>query len=79
MVSIDKIMAYENGEMDMQDMIDMFQEMITDKSVWTLQGSYGRMAANLIKEGYCTLPAEMKVEYQPDHDEQRVLHFSSDK
>ncbi len=51
MVSIDKIMAYEGGEMDKEQVIEMFQEMVDDGSVWQLQGSYGRMAANLIDAG----------------------------
>ncbi len=51
MVSIDKIMAYENGEMDEEQIVEMFQEMVDDGSVWQLQGSYGRMAANLIQQG----------------------------
>ncbi len=54
MISIDKIMAYEQGEMDQDETIDMFQEMIDDGSVWKLQGSYGRMAAHLVDVGLCT-------------------------
>ena len=69
MVSIDKIMEYENGEMDNEEAINFFQELINDGTAWTLQGSYGRMAAELIKSGACTLPAGEAVKYQPDHDE----------
>ena len=53
MVSIDKIMAYENGELGGEEIIAMFQEMIDDDSVWHLQGHYGRTAKMLLEEGYC--------------------------
>jgi hypothetical protein len=53
---IDKIMAYEQGEMDDEKIVEMFQEMINDGSVWKLQGSYGRMASALIDSGHCVLP-----------------------
>lgn len=56
MVSVDKIIRYEQGEMDADETIEMFQELINDGSVWTLQGSYGRMAKNLIDNGHCTAP-----------------------
>lgn len=48
---VDKIMAYENGEMDDGQMVDFFQELVDTGKAWTLQGSYGRMAAHLIKAG----------------------------
>lgn len=52
-VFIDEIMAYENGELSFDEIIDMFQRMIDDGSVWKFQGHYGRMAVKLIKNGYC--------------------------
>lgn len=53
MVSVSMIMDYENGELDQDDTIAMFQAMINDGSVWSLQGHYGRTAMALIKAGYC--------------------------
>jgi len=53
---VDKIIAFENGEMSFEDTVKWFQEMINDGSVWTLQGFYGRTAQQLIDEGYCTRP-----------------------
>jgi len=73
---VDKIIRYENGEMDNAEAIDFIQELINDGTVWTLQGSYGRMAAALIKNGVCSLPKNGKVNYQPDHDERL---YASDK
>lgn len=56
MPNIDKIMAYENGELDNDEIIEMFQAMIDDASVWALQGHYGRTAMALIEAGHCTKP-----------------------
>lgn len=54
---LDKIMAYEGGEMkDSDDVVDFFQELIDNGMVWTLQGHYGRTAKILIESGACRLP-----------------------
>lgn len=54
MATVDKIIAYECGEMDDQEMIEFFQELINSGMAWRLQGHYGRTAAALIDAGYCT-------------------------
>ena len=53
--NIDRIIAFESGELSEEDAIAMFQAMIDDGSVWKLQGSYGRTAVNLIESGLCML------------------------
>lgn len=53
MVNIDFIMAFEQGDASEEEIIENFQAMIDDGSVWTLQGSYGRTAARLIEMGLC--------------------------
>jgi hypothetical protein len=53
MTSIDKIMANEAGEMNEEDTIEFFQELIDSGMAWKLQGHYGRTAMYLIQEGYC--------------------------
>ena len=53
------IIGYEGGDIhDEQEVIDGFQAMINDSTVWNLQGSYGRTAAALIDAGACN-PAEV--------------------
>ena len=52
--SIDKIMAYENGELNDEDTIRLFQDLIDSGLAWSLQGHYGRTAHALIEAGYCT-------------------------
>ena len=53
MSQIDKIMAFESGELDFDATVELFQELIDTGLVWQLQGSYGRMASSLIENGYC--------------------------
>jgi hypothetical protein len=50
----DQIIAYEAGELDEQDIIGLFQELVDTGLAWRLQGSYGRTAAALIREGVVT-------------------------
>jgi hypothetical protein len=50
---IDTLIAYEQGELDDDQTIDFFQELIDSGVVWSLQGSYGRAARSLIDQGYC--------------------------
>ncbi len=53
MDQIDKIMAFEQGELDEEGILELFQELIDSGLAWQLQGSYGRIARNLIEAGYC--------------------------
>lgn len=50
---VDKIMAYEGGEMSERDMVGFFQELINSGLCWQLQGHYGRTATALIEAGLC--------------------------
>lgn len=51
---LDKIIAYESGELDDDEVIDLFQELIDTGAIRHLQGTYGRMAQALINSGNCT-------------------------
>jgi len=51
MVDVDKIIQYEDGQLDDDEIIEMFQDLVDSGQVWTLQGSYGRMARDMIELG----------------------------
>lgn len=53
---LDQIMAFEQGEMEQEEVIEFFQELINTGFAWELQGFYGRTARDLINGGHCTLP-----------------------
>lgn len=53
MDQVGKIMAFEQGDLDEDGVIELFQELIDSGLAWKLQGSYGRMASALIENGYC--------------------------
>jgi hypothetical protein len=49
--SVDDIMRYESGEMSEEEALKFFSKLIRSGMVNHLQGSYGRTAAALIKQG----------------------------
>ena len=57
---VDKIIAYEGGEMSEEEIIEFFQELVLSDSLSWLQGHYGRTAAALIQQGHI----KSKDEYQ---------------
>lgn len=52
MTLVDKIIAYETGELSNSETLELFSELIKTGQVWQLQGSYGRTAHALIERGY---------------------------
>lgn len=52
---VDLINKYENGELSFDEVVEFFQGLVNNGTVWHLQGSYGRTAARLIEEGYVKL------------------------
>ena len=53
MPDVNKIIAFEQGEMDEAEVNEFFQELIDSGLVWQLQGHYGRTARRLIEAGLC--------------------------
>ena len=53
MTMLNQVIAYEQGELDEEGIIDLFQELINSGMAWEMQGSYGRTAKALINAGYC--------------------------
>lgn len=49
--SFEKIIAYEQGELDQEEIQELFQALVNNGMAWTLQGHYGRTAQQLINAG----------------------------
>ena len=49
---LDYIIRYEQGDLRGQEVLELFAHLIKTGMAWSLQGSYGRMAGNLIDRGY---------------------------
>ena len=47
----DKLFAYEAGELEGDEVLDLFQALVDNGWAWELQGSYGRAAVSLLKQG----------------------------
>lgn len=64
---LSQIMAFEAGELNEIDSIKLFQDLIDDGTAWKLQGSYGRTAAALIRNGTCrpakSTPPEIAADF----------------
>mgnify|MGYP001397707787 CR=1 FL=1 len=50
------IIAYEAGELNETETIELFQELVNSGLAWQLQGHYGRTAAALIDAGLVRNP-----------------------
>lgn len=55
------IMAYEQGDLDEDATIALFQSLVDSGMAWKLQGSYGRTAMDLINAGLVTPPAGVEA------------------
>ncbi|MFH8414383.1 DUF7417 domain-containing protein [Streptomyces collinus] len=52
-IAIDMV-SYESGELGPRETVDLFGLLVKSGMAYTLQGSYGRMANELIHKGYLT-------------------------
>lgn len=48
------IIAYEQGELNNEQIVELFQRLIDNGMAWSLQGHYGRTAMELVKAGLCS-------------------------
>ncbi len=55
---VGRIIAFEQGDLDHDEVVELFQQLVDNGMAWTLQGSYGRFAMNLIEAGEVTLPVK---------------------
>ncbi len=50
-ISVDKLIDYESGLLDEEQVVELFQELVDTGLAWQLQGFYGRTAKALIEAG----------------------------
>jgi hypothetical protein len=50
---MERIAAYESGELAEHELVALFQELIDSGMLWSLQAHYREEAAALIQAGYC--------------------------
>jgi len=55
---LDLMMGWESGDLDEDEEISLFQELVSNGQAWTLQGMYGRRATELVLAGKVNLPKE---------------------
>jgi len=55
---INDIIAYEQGELNEEEVVALFQSLVDSGLAWTLQGHYGRTAQALIEAGLVTVPGQ---------------------
>ena len=49
---LDYIIRYEQGDLRGQEVLELFAHLIKNRLIGSLQGSYSRVAGNLIDRGY---------------------------
>ena len=54
---VGKIMAFEQGELTNEEVYDLFQFLLDSGMIHSLQGSYQRMAEELLLAGVIQMPA----------------------
>tara|TARA_R100000951_G_scaffold101420_1_gene92957 strand:- start:32176 stop:32370 length:195 start_codon:yes stop_codon:yes gene_type:complete len=62
MDQIDKIIAYEQGELSEVNSVILFAELIKTGQAWSLQGHYGRTAKHLIDNEVISKEGEILVD-----------------
>jgi hypothetical protein len=59
----ENIIAYESGELEENDILVLFSELVKNGMAWSLQGCYGRTARALIETGYISNSGEILKEF----------------
>lgn len=52
---VDKLIQYEDGDMELEEIADLFQQLVDSGMINSLQGHYHRMAEALARDGWIKL------------------------
>jgi len=55
---LDRMIRYENGDMNPEEIVEFYQTLVDEGLAWSLQGHYGRVATHLIEEGLVSIGGE---------------------
>jgi hypothetical protein len=73
------VMGLEEGQLTQEESNQAMQALIDSGTVWSLQGSYGRSAMDMIKSGQCKLGPDSCRDYWgnriPSHEEAKDENF----
>lgn len=61
-MNINSIVAYESGELNDAETLQLFADLIKSGEVWWMQGHYGRTASALIDRGLITSEGQITEE-----------------
>lgn len=64
-----RLVAYESGELDEQETLELFEELVQTGLAWQLQGHYGRTAMYLIETGEIADPSAAPARPARDREE----------
>lgn len=59
---VGRMMAFEAGELDNDESLKLFGELVKSGMAWQLQGAYGRVAGELISRGVLTAEGDIVPE-----------------
>lgn len=59
---VDKIIAFEEGELAPADTLRLFSDLTKSGQVWQLQGNYGRFARSLIEADMMNAEGDLLVD-----------------
>ena len=56
---LDRIAAYECGELDEHEALELLADLISCGIIWSLQGSWQRAASEAVRNGYISESGEV--------------------
>lgn len=53
-MDINTMILFEDGQLDADQVVELFQQLLDTGVLWHLQGSYGRLGVHLLEQGLIT-------------------------